>query len=300
MVHKSVKSPGMAGLFKTRHELIITRILSLIILLTFSASPAFAEPPRQTEHLTFGFLPILSPERLVKRFSPLVDYLSRETGIEIRMVTAPDFLTFVHRTQDERRYDILFTAPHLYYLAHVKRDYHVIARVDRPGMQAVIVAPHRSRIYSTQDLRGQRLSTTDPLSLTTVLVREHLTALGIDPERDLTLVATPSHNASLLSAYQGATDAAALILPLFRRASPQIRESMRIVDTTRMVPHMPISVAPWVDNKLADRIAGALVSLNKSAEGRTLLSRLGWPGFVTANEQEYTPLEGIVRALKVQ
>lgn len=290
----------MSVLFRTKPETAATRIIALILLLVVFASSAFAEARQPPQSLTFGFLPILSPERLVKRFAPLVDYLSRETGIEIRMVTAPDFLTFVHRTQDERRYDILFTAPHLYYLAHVKRDYRVIARVDRPGMQAVIVAPHRSKIYTVQDLRGQRLATTDPLALTTVLVREHLNAAGIDPDRDLTLVATPSHNASLLSAYQGATDAAVLILPLFRRASPQIRESMRIVDTTRMVPHMPIAVAPWVDSALANRITRALVSLDESADGRALLSHLDWPGFVTVHEEEYAPLEGIVRALKVQ
>lgn len=287
----------MPGLFRKTRKTTVTRAFAQILFLVIFASSAFAgEKP---EHLKFGFLPILSPERLVKRFAPLVDYLSRETGIEIRMVTAPDFLTFVHRTQDERRYDILFTAPHLYYLAHVKRDYHVIARVDRHGMQAVIVAPHRSKIYTVQDLRGKRLATTDPLSLTTVLVREHLGAAGIDPDRDLTLVATPSHNASLLSAYQGATDAAALILPLFRRANPEIRDSMRIVDTTRTVPHMPISVAPWIDAALANRLSEALVSLNRSAEGRALLSHLDWPGFVPAHESEYAPLEGVVRALMV-
>ncbi|WP_165869141.1 phosphate/phosphite/phosphonate ABC transporter substrate-binding protein [Thiogranum longum] len=278
---------------------IFVRAIAITVLLLVSAQASADTPQQRPAYLTFGFLPIVSPERLVKRFAPLVDYLSRETGIEIRMVTAPDFLTFVHRTQDEQRYDLLFTAPHLYYLAHARRGYHVIARVDRPGMQAVIVAPHRSRIYKLQDLRSKRLATTDPLALTTVLVREHLEANGIDPDNDLTLVATPSHNASLLSAYQGATDAAALILPLFRRANPQVRESMRIIDTTRMVPHMPIAVAPWIDPALGERIASALVSLNESPDGRTLLSHLDWPGFVTANEEEYASLEGIVRALKV-
>ncbi len=270
------------------------------LLFVFCIQVAAETPQQQPVYLTFGFLPILSPERLVKRFSPLVDYLSTETGIEIRMVTAPDFLTFVHRTLDEKQYDILFTAPHLYYMAHEKRGYRALARVDRPGMQAVIVAPHRSKIYTVQDLRSKRLATTDPLSLTTVLVREHLVMAGINPDDDLTLVATPSHNASLLSAYQGATDAAALILPLFRRAGAEIRDSMRLVATTRMVPHMPVAVAPWVDPAIGERIANALVTLDDSPSGRTLLSHLDWPGFIPAQENEYASLESVVRSLKVQ
>ncbi len=281
----------MSGLFGT---------CILALLLAVLPYPALAETPQQPPaYLTFGFLPIVSPERLVKRFAPLTAYLSRELGIKIRMETAPDFLTFVRRTHDEKRYDILFTAPHLYYLAHRDHGYHAVARVDRPGMQAVIVAPRTHGITTVEDLRGKRLATTDPLALATVLVRARLREAGIDPDRDLTLIPTPSHNASLLSTYQGVTDAAALILPLFRRASPDIRKPMRIVAKTRMAPHMPIAVAPWIDAATANRIEQALITLNRSTEGRTLLSHLDWPGFVPAREEEYATLGWISRQLKV-
>jgi len=267
------------------------------------ANPAlvFADTQQQQPaYLTFGFLPIVSPERLVKRFAPLTTYLSRQLGIEIRMETAPDFLTFVQRTDDEQRYDILFTAPHLYYLAHNNHGYRAVARVDSPGMQAVIVAPRERGIKSVEDLRGQRLAMTDPLALATVLVRATLEEAGINPDKDLTPIPTPSHNASLLSTHQGVTDAAALILPVFRRASPDIRESMVIVAKTRMVPHMPIAVAPWIDDTLADRVGKALVALSESPEGRSLLSHLDWPGFVSVQEDEYATLGSITEMLKVR
>ncbi len=289
----------MSGLFKTISATVTGPVVAIALLLALLPLSVSAETKHQPDYLTFGFLPIVSPERLVKRFAPLTAYLSRELGIEIRMETAPDFLTFVQRTHDEQRYDILFTAPHLYYLAHKNHGYHAIARVDQAGMQAVIVAPHSRGIVSIEDLRGQRLATTDPLALATMLVRARLEEAGINPDKDLTLIATPSHNASLLSTYQGVTDAAALILPLFRRASPEIRESMIIVAKTRMVPHMPISVAPWVDNTMADRIGRALMMLDKSPEGRSLLAHLDWPGFVPAREEEYATLGWITEQLKV-
>jgi len=280
------------------------RLISLLLcgVMLFSCgmpNAAMAESGQDARaRLTFGFLPIVSPERLVRRFAPLAAYLSRQLGMEIRMETAPDFFTFVQRTQAGRRYDILFTAPHLYYLAHKDRGYRAVARVDSPGMQAVIVAPRALGITSINDLKGRRLATTDPLALATVLVLARLEEAGIDPDDDLIQIPTPSHNASLLSTYQGATDAAALILPLFQRARPEIRDSMVILAKTRMVPHMPISVAPWVDSVVTDRIGRILITLNDSPEGRALLSHLHWPGFVPAREDEYAALGWITEEIR--
>ena len=64
------------------------------------------------EPLVFGFLPVVSPEWLVARFEPLVDHLSKALGVPVRMETAPEFAVFVRRTNEERRFDFLFTAPH--------------------------------------------------------------------------------------------------------------------------------------------------------------------------------------------
>lgn len=62
--------------------------------------------------LVFGFLPILSTQKLIERFNPMVDLLSEELHRPIRMETAKEFKSFIKRTR-YKRYDILFTAPHL-------------------------------------------------------------------------------------------------------------------------------------------------------------------------------------------
>ena len=273
---------------------IYSSVLGVVLVCLLRA--ASAQP--DTDHpLVFGFLPIVSSERLVRRFSPLTEYLSRTLDIEIRMETAPDFHEFVHRTRDGRRYDILFTAPHLYYLAHENPGYQAIARVDRPGMKAVVVTRADSRINSIQDLRGRRLATTDPLALATVLARSLLQGSGIDPDRDLALVATPSHNASLLSSYRGTTDASVLILPLYRRARADIRDSMKIVAETGSAPHMPLAVAPWVDAGIAARLRTALLDMNTTPAGRALLRHLDWPGFATVAADDYDALGHIAEQL---
>jgi phosphonate transport system substrate-binding protein len=254
------------------------------------AGPAGAQPMddlQGPEHLVFGFLPIVSPERLARQFSPLVDYLSRALETEIRMETAPNFAEFIRRTNQEHRYDLLFTAPHLFYLAGREQGYQAVARVAEPGMKAVIVVPRSSSIQALKDLRGQRLATTDRLALATVLIRSTLVQAGIDPDRDLTLVATPSHNASLLSSHQGTTDASGLMLPLFQRSRAEIRDAMKIIAETRSVPHMPIAVAPWVPAARVTRLRAVLLDMADDDQGSTVLRGLGWPGFAPTRAGDY-------------
>lgn len=275
--------------------------LIFLSVLFLSFSEVYAEPSQNktaAKPLVFGFLPIISSQKLVARFGPLADYLADKLGRPVRVETAPDYAQFLRRTNNEKRYDILFTAPHFFYLAHRDANYQVVVRVNAPELRAIIVAPNDSKFHTLKDLRGHSLATADPLSLGTVLVRAHLVAAGIDPDKDLTLVATPTHNASLLSAYKGITDAASLMIPPFNRTRPEIKKSMRVIDKTAGTPHMPISVAPWLSAKEVGVIETSLIELSSTQEGQTLLKHLSWPGFTKATSKEYESLKPIAEQLK--
>ena len=161
---------------------------------------------RQAGPLVFGILPYISAEQLVYRFSPLANYLSEKLQVPVRIETAPHFIEFARRTHEDQHYDILFTAPHLYTQASHKAGFRLIASIDSPDMWAVIVVPKQSDIQIIEDLRGKHLATVHPLGLSTLLIRKRLLDADIDPDVDLNLVITPSHDASLLSAYYGVTD----------------------------------------------------------------------------------------------
>lgn len=275
-------------------------MMGLVIAVCITAgSLAHADEQKNDKVLVFGFLPILSTEKLVARFGPLVDYLSAKLGQPIRLETAPDYAEFLRRTNEEKRYDLLFTAPHFYYLAQRQAGYRVIVRVDESVMQAYIVTPKTSGIKQLSELRGKRIATPDPLALGTVLIRDTLTKAGLDPDKDVTLVTTPTHNASLLSASKGVTEAAGVMIPPFQRAAPEVREAMFILATTQGTPHMPISVAPTLNAEQARIVEEALLSFTQSEEGKALLKHLSWPGFVKASPEEYDAIGWAVQQLKM-
>ncbi|MGB5718934.1 MAG: phosphate/phosphite/phosphonate ABC transporter substrate-binding protein [Gammaproteobacteria bacterium] len=250
--------------------------------------------------LTFGFLPLVSSEKLVQRFAPLVHYLSAALHTPVRIETAADFDTFIQRTNDEKRYDLLFTAPHLFYLAREKAGYHLLVSVDAPGMSAIIVAPQHSQINTIRDLAGRKLATVDPMSLATLLVRKQLEENGLDPDTDLTLVTTPSHNASLLSSYYGATDASSLMMPPFMVASPKVRKSMRVIAVTESTPHMPISTAPWIDPVCRDEMTAALLTMPSTAAGQEALDKAGFQRFIQSSAGKYDALKWAAEQIDIK
>lgn len=239
----------------------------------------------------FGFLPVVSTERLATRFDPLVAYLTNELGLEITLETAPTYAEFVRRTQTEQRYDYLLTAPHFYFVAQRRAGYRVMARVDVDRAHGSIVVRRDSGMSDIGDLCGRSIATPDSMALLTLLIQEQLLDAGCDLEGSTRLVPTPSHNAALMSVYQRATDGAAVGNVPLGNADAGMRAEISIVAETRDIPSMPLSVAPWISRTEAARFADALISLGESPEGADLLEHLGWNGFVSARPEEYDVLE---------
>ena len=266
----------------------------LLICPAINAAPDNESNCQETGPLVFGILPYISTEQLVYRFSPLANYLSERLRVPVRIETAPHFIEFARRTHEDQHYDILFTAPHLYPQASRKAGFRLIASIDSPDMWAVIVVPKQSDIQTIDDLKRKQLATVHPLGLSTLLVRKRLLDAGIDPDVDLNLVITPSHDASLLSAYHGVTDASALMLPTFEASSKGVQESMRIIARTENSPLIPISVGPRISDSCASEITSALLNIGKTPEGRAVLEHNKFTGFRKTSPDAYEKLDELL------
>jgi len=266
------------------YRLIVCCLLALCLPASAIAKDAPCEGSRP---IIFGILPFVSAEQLVIRFSPLVNYLSTHLQVPVRIETAPDFIEFARRTHEDNRYDILFTAPHFFPLAQSKAGYRLIAGVDSPGMWAVIVVPVDSEIKTLDELSGKRLATVPPSSLATLLVRKYLFDNGINPDTDITMISTPSHDASLLSSYHGVTDASALMHPPYLAASEKVREKMRIIARTQSAPHIPISVNRDMSEACKQQITDLLLTMGNTDEGKKVLSHNRFSGFKKTSPEDY-------------
>jgi len=281
-------------------------LLKLVILtitlscLSFKLSAAEKVATQNNKQLIFGFLPVHNTKDLIRRFKPLVDYLATQLNQSIRIETAPNYREFAKRTLN-RRYDIVFTAPHFYYLANHRSNYKVIVKVNAPSLKAIIVAHKKSNITRLEDLKSRRLSTPSKLSLASVLIRHTLRNAGLNPENDLTLVATPNHNSSLKSASLRLTDAAGLMTLPFNRVSSRIKSQMVELVKTQGTPHMPIAVSPELNAKKSAQIQKILLDIRNTKNGQSLLNHLSWKnGFTNVTPGEYDSLAWVIQEIDIE
>lgn len=272
----------------------VVRVVGCLLLWNTIVNGVYAEQrvPSNSEPYIFGFLPAYTPEKLVTTFEPLVDYLSHQLAVRIKFETAPDFREFVRRTQNGHRYDFLFTAPHLFFLAQQRSGYQLIAQVDGGELRAVIVVRSDEPWADVSNLRGKQIASIEPIAIMSVLARSKLSALGLDSGRDFEIVTTPSHDASLQALLRYRSDAAVLPSPYWsKRIPPQLREKLRVLVETESIPHIPISAAPWVPEAIVLQMRQILIEMATTPDGAMVLKRIGWHGFVPANLADFDAME---------
>lgn len=272
----------------------IARVVCSIVLLTTIGNAVHAEHgvPSSSEPYIFGFLPAYTPEKLVTTFEPLVEYLSQRLAVPIKFETAPDFREFVRRTQNGNRYDFLFTAPHLFFLAQQRAGYHLVAQVDGGDLRAVIVVRADEPWTDASHLRGKQIASIEPIAIMSVLARSKLSALGLNSGSDFEIVTTPSHDASLQALVRYRSDAAVLPSPYWsKRIPPHLREKLRVLVETESIPHIPISAAPWVPEAVVSHMRQILIEMAQTPDGAMILKRIGWQGFVPAISADFDAME---------
>lgn len=250
------------------------------------------------KELVLGVLPVISTQKLIARFGPLADYLSEQLSRKVRIETAPNFQIFMDRTNKEKRYDFIVTAPHFYYLAQRRAGYKVIVRVAAPNMKVVIVVPKDSKIKTIHDLKGKTLSTADPLALSTLMVKEHLKQAGLNTDNDVSFVNTPTHTSALFSALKGITDAGSLMDIPYKRAKKDVKQKLSVLAVTKGVVHMPFAVSASLSPTMIKKVTGILTQMKFNKKGKVLLKHMHWPGFVKIKPSDYDNLKWAVEKIK--
>lgn len=259
-------------------------LLATIIACVHSPLRADATPEQSNKPLVMGVFPIVSGGALFKRFAPLKDYLARELGRDMILETAKDFPSFVARTA-ERRYDIVFTAPHFSLLATDSGDYTIVARPKR-DLVSLIVVHKSSKITDISQLSGKVIATPPPPALTTRSGKDYLAEKGLQGASAPRYLAYKSHNAAFQAV--SANDAAAAIVAN-NMLNKALEEGipLRIIGQLPALPAMAILVATNLDEKLANKVRKILINMEHTRRGREALEKVGFPGYMSASVEDY-------------
>lgn len=236
--------------------------------------------------MTIGAVAMDAPIEMIKRMTPLADYLAKETGYVVRFRPAPNLLTAVKDLGDNT-VQIAYLTPMAYITAH--EQYQAIPLVTplTRGKSTfnLLVVVHRDSPYKKlADLVGKRFAFGDPKAYLQPAV---LLDAGVRRE-DFSEVAYLKHYDNIAKAIlKGDFDGGIMKDTVYEKFAAQ---GLRVVHASPPLSSYVFAVNGKLDNRMQQKLKQALLKLNNTTpEGRAVLKSLdqGYDGFLVAADQDY-------------
>jgi phosphonate transport system substrate-binding protein len=241
------------------------------------------------ESLSFGVVPQQAASKLARLWTPILEYLNRETGLNIQFKTAPNIPTFEQRLA-AGEYDFAYMNPYHFTVFNEDPGYQALARARDKRIKGILVVRKDSSIQSLQELNNMTLAFPAPAAFAaSILPRSELSAIGNNTEPKY----VSSHDSVYRAVAKGLYPAGGGVIRTFRNMDPEIRDQLRILWTTDgYTPHAIASNAQ-VATEIAERVRTALVAMEQSAEGRHLLESIKIKGFEAARDEDWDDVRSL-------
>ncbi|MGF1720978.1 phosphate/phosphite/phosphonate ABC transporter substrate-binding protein [Vibrio kyushuensis] len=255
------------------------------LLITF-VSPVFAD-----DQITFAIVPQQSASRLAELWSPIMEYLSENTGEKFEFSTAKNIPMFEERLSASE-YDFAYMNPYHYTTFSANPGYMSISKAKDKKIKGIIVARKDSNIKDLKELDGSTLAFPAPAAFAaSVLTRSVLKQKGVTFEPDY----VSSHDSVYLAVVKGLYPAGGGIIRTFNSIDESLRDQLTPIYTTKGYTPHAVAHHPRVDPELAAKVQSLLAALHDTEEGRALLKPLNIKGFVNGANSDWDD----VRALNI-
>lgn len=257
-------------------------LLQSVLTLAQAADTA-PKPPSEAQTLKFGIFPYFSPSKLMRVHQPLAQHLDQHLPESVKLITAPNFKSFLQRTR-ALQYDVIFTAPHMGVLAEQQSGYQRLAKgLNRS--HAVFVVPKQSEIQSLKDLVHKKLALPPERAIINKLAWQCLHEQKIDTTQ-INIQATRSHNNALTLVLKGLTDAAAFGLPTWRTAKPEIKAQLRVIEESPSIPGFMLLAHPSKSAEWVAEVQKQLMAFGETTMGNTYVKNAGLKGFAPIEDAD--------------
>jgi phosphonate transport system substrate-binding protein len=190
-------------------------VLASIASVAFAASASAEDWKAKYPEITFAVVPAENASGVSDRYTPFVNYLSKELGIKVNLRVANDYAAVIEG-QRAGNIQVAYYGPASFARARltgVKTDAFVIdVNSDgSKGYYSVFYVLAKSPYQKLEDLKGKNLGLVDPNSTSgNNMPRFKMNQMGVDPDKFFSqVVFTGSHENAVLALVQGTVDVAA-------------------------------------------------------------------------------------------
>uniref|UniRef100_C6E926 Periplasmic binding protein-related protein n=1 Tax=Geobacter sp. (strain M21) TaxID=443144 RepID=C6E926_GEOSM len=242
-----------------------TCCIAFAIFLLFALPALAAEPERRS--YTLAVVPNQPAITLHKNWTPFVQYLSKQLGVEIELKLYDKIDVFLPETQKGAA-DFIYSAPNMFYLAYRNQKYVPLVRSSHPLRGKVFVRKD-SPYLKVSDLKGKTIASVGPRSICSVITRHALlTGQGAIDYNSSFSGSTINVAKSVLL---GKVDAGVTLDTSVINDAPEMLSEFRIILRTEKIAPHPLAAHPRVPKKLQDAVTRAVLALDQSEEGRRIL-----------------------------
>jgi phosphonate transport system substrate-binding protein len=260
----------------------------LILSLLLSVSPGLYAVKQV---YTFAIVPQQSASKMAKLWTPVLIYINQQTGLDVQFKTAKDIPTFEQRLS-EGEYDFAYMNPYHFTVFNQTPGYQAVAKARDKKIKGILVVRKDSPIQSIQELNNMTLAFPAPAAFAaSILPRAELSGMGNTYQARY----VSSHDSVYRTVAKGLYPAGGGVMRTFNNVSPDIRDQLKVLWTTKgFTPHA-IASHPNIPTEVSILLQSALVAMEQSEEGQQLLKNIKIKGFETAKNEDWDD----VRALRI-
>jgi len=277
-------------------------VFASALFIVLSSLPGHAAPQNETARpLVLGVHPYLPATELVKRFTPLAEYLGGRLGREVTVSVSKDYQTHIGQVA-RGEVDIAYMGPASYAKVAITKGIALpLVRLEvqgRPAFKGFIVTRRASALKALSDLNGRSFAFGDPNSTMSHLVpRYMLIRAGITVDKFKAHQFLGSHRNVALAVLAGDFDAGAVKEEVFYEYRDR---GLRVLAATPELSEHLFVCSGRSDKRTSARIRAALLDLKDFEGGPAIIRGIKKTatGLVPALDEDYETLRGILSFLK--
>lgn len=254
--------------------------------------------------LRISAIPDESPTELQRKFKPLGDYLSKETGMKVEFTPVTDYAAVVEALVT-KKIDMAWLGGFTYIQTKIRTNgtaIPIIQRVEDEKFTSVFVVPADSSLKSLGELKGKTIAFGSPSSTSGHLMpRYFLMQAGINPDKDFKNIAfSGAHDATVAFVASGKADVGALNASVWTKLNeaknPNVLK-LKVLSTTSPYFDYNWTVRGDLDIALVNKITDAFLKLDPSIPNHKELMDLQRASkYLSTKSSNYNDIEKAARS----
>jgi phosphonate transport system substrate-binding protein len=273
-------------------------LMSAFLMVLLLVGTALAADPSWPKELTFALLSTESAPEVGRRWTPILEQLSKDLGIPIKQVAATDYRGSIEALKFNKAH-IGQLGPKSYIEASNNNYANVEPVVQLQhtngslGYRSCLIVHADADLFSPEDIAGKTFAFNDPNSTSGYLVPMtfFLTEMDIEPKTFFSkLTFSGSHEASILAIANKKVDVASTNLPDIQQMTMEgkiPRGAVRVIWVSKLIPNDPIVVRKDLPDHLKQAIQQSLTTM-KARNPEAFVAGGAWiGGFVKVDDAKY-------------